>query len=140
MAGFKGILHIALLVLSAKLFEEKAFRLRQPPIFGYIIAGIVVGLTVLALFAACRRTHAFYTNSDTDRHLLLFLPDRVGRNGILSIFSVLRMWLFASAAVRFVMPFAVAVPRSIDLGPTPLLAVASVVSISSLGVIAQNPH
>src|SRR5919109_3132372 len=26
--------------------------------------------------------------------------------GILSIFSVLRMWLFASAAVRFVVPFA----------------------------------
>ena len=56
--------------------------------------------------------------------------------GILSIFSLLGMWLFARAAVRFVVPFAVAMPRSIDPGPTPLLAVASVVSISSLGVVA----
>lgn len=60
--------------------------------------------------------------------------------GILRIFSVLRMWLFASAAVRFVVAFALAVPRSIDLGPMPLLAVASVISISSLGVVAKNPH
>ncbi len=34
LAGFKGILHIAFLVLSAKLFEEIAVRLRRPPIFG----------------------------------------------------------------------------------------------------------
>lgn len=34
MAGFKGILDIAFLVLSAKLFEEIAVRLRQPPIVG----------------------------------------------------------------------------------------------------------
>jgi Kef-type K+ transport system membrane component KefB len=54
LAGFKGILPIALLVLSAKLFEEIAVRLRQPPIFGYIIAGIIVGLAVLVLVAACR--------------------------------------------------------------------------------------
>ena len=57
--------------------------------------------------------------------------------GILSIFSVLRMWLFVSPAVRFVVPFALAVPRSIDLGPMPLLALASVISISSLGVVAK---
>jgi hypothetical protein len=81
LAGFKGILYIALLVLSAKLFEEIAVRLRQPPIFGYLIAGIVVGLAVLELVAACRRTHAFYTDSYTDGHLLLlFLPDKPGRN------------------------------------------------------------
>jgi len=87
LAGFKGILDIALLVLSDKLFEEIAVRLRQPPIFGYLIAGIVVGLAVLALVAACRRTHAFYIDSYTDRHLLLlFLPDRAEEIGILSIF------------------------------------------------------
>jgi Kef-type K+ transport system membrane component KefB len=47
LAGFKDILDIALLVLSAKLFEEIAVRLTQPPIFGYLIAGIVVGLAFL---------------------------------------------------------------------------------------------
>ncbi len=86
MTGFKGVLDIALLVLSAKLFEEIAVRLRQPPIFGYLIAGIVVGLAILALVAACRGTHAFYTDSHTDRHLLLlFLPDGLEEIGILSI-------------------------------------------------------
>jgi Kef-type K+ transport system membrane component KefB len=47
------------------------------------------------------------------------------------------MSLFAGATVSFVVPFALAVPRSTDLGPTPLLAVASVISISSLGVVAK---
>jgi Kef-type K+ transport system membrane component KefB len=56
---------------------------------------------------------------------------------ILSIFSVLRMRVFAGATVRFVVPFALAVPRSTDLGPTAPLAVASVISISSLGVVAK---
>lgn len=57
--------------------------------------------------------------------------------GILSIFSVLTTRLFASATVRFVVPFALAVPHAIDLGPMPLLAVASVISMSSLGVVAK---
>jgi Kef-type K+ transport system membrane component KefB len=47
------------------------------------------------------------------------------------------MRLFVGATVRFVMPFALAVPRSIYLGPMPLLAVGSVISISSLGVVAK---
>jgi Kef-type K+ transport system membrane component KefB len=47
------------------------------------------------------------------------------------------MRLFVGATVRFVVPFALAVPRSIYLGPMPLLAVGSVISISSLGVVAK---
>jgi Kef-type K+ transport system membrane component KefB len=86
LAGFKGILDIALLVLSDKLFEEIAIRLRQPPIFGYLIAGIVVGLAVLALVAACRRIHAFYIGSYTDRHLFFFFLIGLEEIGILSIF------------------------------------------------------
>jgi Kef-type K+ transport system membrane component KefB len=46
LAGFKGVLHIALLLPSAKLFKEIAVTLRQLPIVGYIIAGIVVCPTV----------------------------------------------------------------------------------------------
>jgi hypothetical protein len=46
LAGFKGVLHIALLVPSAKLFKEIAVTLRQLPIVAYIIAGIVVCPTV----------------------------------------------------------------------------------------------
>jgi Kef-type K+ transport system membrane component KefB len=106
LAGFKGILHIAVLLLSAKLFEEIAVRLTQLPIVGYIIAGIVVGLALLALVAACRRTHAFYTDSYTDGIFFLFFLIGLEEMDILSIFSVLRKRLFAGATVRFVVPFA----------------------------------
>lgn len=86
MAGFKGILDIALLVVSAKLFEEIAVMLRQPPIFGYLIAGIVVGLAVLALVAACRRTHAFYIVIQTGIFFFFFFLIGLKEICILSIF------------------------------------------------------
>ena len=92
MAGFKGILHIALLVLSAKLFEEIAVvRLRQPLIFGYIIAGMVVALALLALWQPADELVLFIQILIQTGIFFFFFLIGLEEIGILSIFSVLRM-------------------------------------------------
>lgn len=136
MAGFEGILYISLLILFAKLFEEVAVRLHQPPIVGYIIAGIVLGPAVLAWVQPADEITLFIQIGV----FFLFFLIGLEEIDIPSIFSVLRKRLFAGATVGFVVPFALAVPALFfftDLETTPLLAVASVVGISSLGVVAK---
>jgi Kef-type K+ transport system membrane component KefB len=136
LAGFEGILYISLLILFAKLFEEVAVRLHQPPIVGYIIAGIVLGPAVLAWVQPADEITLFIQIGV----FFLFFLIGLEEIDIPSIFSVLRKRLFAGATVGFVVPFALAVPALFfftDLETTPLLAVASVVGISSLGVVAK---
>lgn len=136
MAGFEGILYISLLILFAKLFEEVAVRLKQPPIVGYIIAGIIVGPALLAWVHPADEITLFIQIG------IFFLFFLIGLEeiDIPSIFSVLRKRLFAGAVVGFAVPFALAVPALLfftDLEPVPVLAIASVIGISSLGVVAK---
>ncbi len=136
MAGFEGILYISLLILFAKLFEEVAVRLRQPPIVGYIIAGIIVGPALLAWVQPADEITLFIQIG------IFFLFFLIGLEeiDIPSIFSVLRKRLFAGAVVGFAVPFALAVPALLfftGLEPVPVLAIASVIGISSLGVVAK---
>jgi Kef-type K+ transport system membrane component KefB len=136
LAGFEGILYISLLILFAKLFEEVAVRLRQPPIVGYIIAGIIVGPALLAWVQPADEITLFIQIG------IFFLFFLIGLEeiDIPSIFSVLRKRLFAGAVVGFAVPFALAVPALLfftGLEPVPVLAIASVIGISSLGVVAK---
>jgi Kef-type K+ transport system membrane component KefB len=136
LAGFEGILYISLLILFAKLFEEVAVRLKQPPIVGYIIAGIVVGPALLAWVHPADEITLFIQIG------IFFLFFLIGLEeiDIPSIFSVLRKRLFAGAVVGFAVPFALAVPALLfftGLEPVPILAIASVIGISSLGVVAK---
>ena len=136
MAGFEGILYISLLILFAKLFEEVAVRLRQPPIVGYIIAGIVIGPAALALVQPADEITLFIQIGV----FFLFFLIGLEEIDIPSIFSVLRKRLFAGATVGFAVPFALAVPMLFfftTLEMTPILALASVIGISSLGVVAK---
>lgn len=136
MAGFEGILYISLLILFAKLFEEVAVRLRQPPIVGYIIAGIVLGPAILAWVQPADEITLFIQIGV----FFLFFLIGLEEIDIPSIFSVLKKRLFAGASVGFIVPFALAVPALFfftDLETTPILAIASVIGISSLGVVAK---
>ena len=54
MNGFDPLtflLAIGLLLLAGRLLGELAGRLRQPPVLGEIIAGIVLGPTIFGRFA-----------------------------------------------------------------------------------------
>jgi Kef-type K+ transport system membrane component KefB len=136
LAGFEGILYISLLILFAKLFEEVAVRLRQPPIVGYIIAGIVLGPAVFSLVQPADEITLFIQIGV----FFLFFLIGLEEIDIPSIFSVLKKRLFAGATVGFIVPFALAVPVLLflsDMETTPILALASVIGISSLGVVAK---
>lgn len=136
MAGFEGILYISLLILFAKLFEEVAVRLRQPPIVGYIIAGIVLGPAVFSLVQPADEITLFIQIGV----FFLFFLIGLEEIDIPSIFSVLKKRLFAGATVGFIVPFALAVPVLLflsDMETTPILALASVIGVSSLGVVAK---
>lgn len=136
LAGFEGILYISLLVVFAKLFEEVAVRLRQPPVVGYIIAGIVLGPAMLAWISPTDEITLFIELG------IFFLFFLIGLEeiDIPSIFSVLRKRMFIGAAIGFAIPFGLGVAALhylTDLEAIPLLAIASVLGVSSLGVVAK---
>lgn len=136
MAGFEGILYLALLILFAKLFEEVAVRLRQPPIIGYVVAGILLGPALLAWVQPVPEITLFIQIGV----FFLFFLIGLEEIDIPGIFSALKKRLFAGAATGFVVPFALSSLvffTFTDLGPTPILAIASVIGISSLGVVAK---
>lgn len=136
MASLEGILYLALLILFAKLFEELVVRLRQPPIIGYVIAGILLGPAVLSWVQPQPEITLFIQIGV----FFLFFLIGLEEIDIPGIFSALRKRIFAGAAAGFVVPFALASFAFFtltDLDTTPILAIASVIGISSLGVVAK---
>jgi Kef-type K+ transport system membrane component KefB len=136
LAGFEGILYLALLILFAKLFEELAVRLRQPPIIGYVLAGILLGPALLSWVQPQAEITLFIQIGV----FFLFFLIGLEEIDIPGIFSALKKRLFAGAAVGFAVPFALAFLAFYaltDLELTPILAIASVIGISSLGVVAK---
>lgn len=136
MASFEGILYLALLILFAKLFEELAVRLRQPPIIGYVLAGILLGPALLSWVQPQAEITLFIQIGV----FFLFFLIGLEEIDIPGIFSALRKRIFAGAAAGFAVPFALASLAFFtltDLEPTPILAIASVIGISSLGVVAK---
>ena len=137
MATFEGILYIALLIIFAKLFEEVMVRIKQPPIIGYIIAGIILGPAVLGWVLPTGEITLFITIGV----FFLFFLIGLEEIDVPSIFSVLRHRIFAGAGVGFLIPFSIAAVVLLltftDQGITQNLAIASVIGISSLGVVAK---
>lgn len=136
MASFEGILYLALLILFAKLFEEVAVRLRQPPIMGYVMAGILLGPALLSWVQPQPEITLFIQIGV----FFLFFLIGLEEIDIPGIFSALKKRLFAGAAAGFAVPFSLASLAFFtltDLEPTPILAIASVIGISSLGVVAK---
>lgn len=103
---------------------------------GYVIAGIVLGPAVLSWVQPADEITLFIQIG------IFFLFFLIGLEeiDIRSIFSVLRKRLFLGAIAGFVVPFGLAIPVLFyftNLEPIPLLALASVLGISSLGVVAK---
>lgn len=136
MSGFDGILYLSLLIFFAKLFEEIAVRFKLPQIIGYVMAGIVLGPAILAWVQPVDEITLFIQIGV----FFLFFLIGLEEIDVLGIFSALRKRLFAGAAVGFIVPFALGTVSLLyltDLEFTPVLAIASVIGISSLGVVAK---
>lgn len=129
------ILYLAVLVLSAKIFEEIMVKIKQPPILGNVLAGIIVGP---ALFNFVQPTDEIEVFVSIGVFFLFFLIglEEIDLPGLVSI---LRKRLFAASAIGFFVPFAVASLFSFNLGMgfVQSFAIASVIGASSLGVTAK---
>lgn len=129
------ILYLAVLVLSAKVLEEVMVKIKQPPILGNVLAGIIAGPTVLSLAQPVDEIEVFISIG------VFFLFFLIGLEEIdlPGLFGILRRRLFAASAIGFLVPFAVASLFSFYLGMDFVrsFAIASVIGASSLGVTAK---
>ncbi len=110
-------------------------KIRQPPILGNVLAGIIVGPAVFALVQPVDEIEVFISIG------VFFLFFLIGLEEIdlPGLFGILRRRLFAASAVGFGIPFALATvfSFSIDTDLVRALAIASVIGASSLGVTAK---
>ncbi|MGI0018649.1 MAG: cation:proton antiporter [Nitrosotalea sp.] len=129
------ILYLGVLILSAKVFEEIMIRIKQPPIIGNVIAGIVVGPALFSIVKPVDEIEVFISIGIFFLFFLIGLEE-IDLPGLLAIF---RKRLFVGAAVGFLVPFVAALAFSwqLDMGLIKSLAIASVIGASSLGVTAK---
>ncbi len=110
-------------------------KIKQPPILGNVLAGIIVGPAVFALVQPIDEMELFISIG------VFFLFFLIGLEEIdlPGLFRILRRRLFVASAIGFFMPFAVASLFSFYLGMdfVQSFAVASVIGASSLGVTAK---
>lgn len=129
------ILYLAILVLAAKISEEIMVRIKQPPILGNVLAGIIVGPTVFALVEPIDEIEIFISIG------VFFLFFLIGLEEIdlPGLFGILKRRLFAASAIGFFIPFAAASAFSFYLGMdfVQSFAIASVIGASSVGVISK---
>lgn len=129
------ILYLGILILSAKVFEEIMIRIKQPPIIGNVLAGIIVGPTLFSVVKPVDEIDVFISIG------IFFLFFLIGLEeiDIPGLFSIFRKKLFAGAVVGFLIPFTAAAVFSwqLDMGLVKSLAIASVIGASSLGVTAK---
>lgn len=132
---FLPILYLGVLILSAKVFEEIMIRIKQPPIIGNVIAGIIVGPALFSIVKPVDEIEVFISIGIFFLFFLIGLEE-IDLPGLLAIF---RKRLFAGAVVGFLIPFVVALTFSwqLDMGLIKSLAIASVIGASSLGVTAK---
>lgn len=129
------ILYLGVLVLSAKIFEEIMIRIKQPPIIGNVIAGIIVGPALFSIVKPVDEIEVFVSIGIFFLFFLIGLEE-IDLPGLISIF---RKRLFAGAVIGFLIPFVTAMVFSwqLDMGFVKSLAIASVIGASSLGVTAK---
>jgi Kef-type K+ transport system membrane component KefB len=127
--------YIALLLLLAKVFEEVCQRLKQPSILGYIIAGILLGPSVLSLVKPTDAVSFFLQLG------IIFLFFLIGFEeiDIAGLLSVLKKRVVFLALSTFLIPFALSMQffSIYGLAFKEALAISSVFAITSLGVLAK---
>lgn len=133
--SFEPILYLAVLILVAKIFGELLRRIKQPPIIGNVLAGIVVGPALFSVVKPMSEIDLFVSIG------VFFLFFLIGLQEIdlPGLFRVIRKRIFAGAAAGFLIPFIVGTmfAMSTDAEFVKAMAIASVIGASSLGVTAK---
>ncbi len=127
---------LGVLIIGSKVFEEIFVKLRQPGILGNVIAGLVLGPSVLAIVKPTIEIELFISLG------IFFLFFLVGIEEIdfAGLISSLRRRIFYTAAIGFLIPFLLIFYFSLNfnLNTFSSLALAAVIGLSSLGVVAKS--
>ncbi|MBI2867656.1 MAG: cation:proton antiporter [Chloroflexi bacterium] len=131
----EAILGIALLILAAKVLEEVATRLRQPPLVGDVLAGLLLGPAVFNTVEPTDEIQLFITIGIFFFFFLVGLEE-IDVSGFL---ANLRTHLFFASVPAFFLPFGLVylVTVLFDFTWVQSLAVSSLIAISSLSVLAK---
>ncbi len=136
MSAVDGILFLGLLIIGGKIFEEIFVKLKQPGLLGNVLAGLLLGPSVLGLVKPSIEIELF---TSLGIFFLFFLVG-VEEIDLAGLMTSLRRRIFYTAAVSFLTPFFLSFYFFQTIGLTGVsgLALSAVIGLSSLGVVAKS--
>ncbi|TKB80652.1 MAG: cation:proton antiporter, partial [Nitrospira sp.] len=133
MAFHTFILHLAIIYLAARLMGEVAVRLRQSPVLGELLAGVLVGGSVLGWI---EQTEVLKLLGDVGVMLLLF---EVGLESDLQSFLKVGWSATWVAVIGVITPFALGYGVAVLLHLSPLQAIflGATLTATSVAITAR---
>jgi len=129
------LLSIAILLLVSKIAEEICHRIKQPSVVGYIVAGIVLGPTGLAVVHASPDIQIFF---ELGAIFLFFLIgfEEIDVPGLMTVFG---KKLFYAGVLAFIIPLVFSLQFFVIFGyeQVTAFAISAVFAVTSLGVLAK---
>ncbi len=131
---FSNLLFALFIILvSAKVFGEIAQRLGQSPVIGELIAGVIIGGSVLNLI---QPTDILHSLAEIGAILLLF---QVGVSSNLYEFLKVGIWAFLVACVGVILPFLFGFLICLQFGydMTHAIFIGAILTATSVGITAR---
>ncbi len=130
-----ALLSIGLLLITAKLLEGVAIRLRQSPLLAYLAAGIILG-PALGRVEPTDELRLFFGIGV----LLMFFLIGIDEMDVSGLVATVRGRFFLAGFIAFVIPWGISFSVMFFLVKEPLpnsIALAGILSLSSLAVVAK---
>jgi Kef-type K+ transport system membrane component KefB len=136
LSAVEGLLFLGLLIICGKVFEEIFVKLRQPGLLGNVLAGIILGPSVLKWVEPSDEITLF---TSLGIFFLFFLVG-IEEIDLAGLISSLRKRIFYTASISFIIPFFLSLSYflTIDISGWSAVALSGVIGISSLGVVAKS--
>jgi Kef-type K+ transport system membrane component KefB len=130
-----ALLSIGLLLITAKLLEGVAIRLRQSPLLAYLAAGIILG-PALGRVEPTDELHLFFGIGV----ILMFFLIGIDEMDVSGLMATIRGRFFIAGFIAFVVPAGISFSVMLFVVDEPLpnsIALAGLLSLSSLAVVAK---
>jgi Kef-type K+ transport system membrane component KefB len=130
-----ALLSIGLLLITAKLLEGVAIRLRQSPLLAYLAAGIILG-PALGRVEPTDELHLFFGIGV----ILMFFLIGIDEMDVSGLVATIRGRFFIAGFIAFVVPAGISLSVMLFVVDEPLpnsIALAGLLSLSSLAVVAK---
>jgi Kef-type K+ transport system membrane component KefB len=130
-----ALLSIGLLLITAKLLEGVAIRLRQSPLLAYLAAGIILG-PALGRVEPTDELRLFFGIGV----LLMFFLIGIDEMDVSGLVATIRGRFFLAGFIAFLIPVGIGISVMFFVVKQPLansIALAGILSLSSLAVVAK---